>query len=103
MCKIKYGLSLVLVSLILLACTHQVPLAPIRLPEPALPACLTESPVKAGEVVGGYEWKAEWLEFVAEKWDSDPQIAGQRVFACGGSIAQALREAVGIIRTFNSP
>jgi hypothetical protein len=54
-------------------------------------------------VVGGYEWKAEWLEFVAEKWDSDPQIAGQRVFACGGSIAQALREAVGIIRTFNSP
>ncbi len=76
----------------------------LNLPEPSLPSCLVENtaPPK-GERVGLYEFRPEWIDFVAEYWEKDARISAQRVFQCASETAKALREAVETLRLNNRP
>lgn len=104
MFKSRYATSLVLLCLILAGCCHQVPLAPIRLPEPALPTCLVEEAPKGGETVGRYEFAPPWLATLLATIAQGRSVqATQEALQCASETAKGLREAVGIIRTFNKP
>ncbi len=97
----RYVLSLGLLCLILFGCVHQIPLTPVRLPEPALPTCLVEQTPPKNQAVGAFEFKESFVAFVAEEWDKDARISAQRIFQCASEIGKALREAITVIRVNN--
>ena len=103
MFKTRSVLSLGLLCLTLAGCAA-VPVAKVHLPEPSLPACLIEETPGEGHAVGRYEFESGFLARVESL--ARQNIAGgaaQAALECASDTAKALRESIGVIRTFNLP
>lgn len=103
MYRSRYAVNLVLLCLILAGCAT-APIARIHLPEPSLPSCLVEGPRQGADPVGRYEFAPPWLATLLASIAQGRTVqATQDALQCASDTAKALREGVGIIRTFNRP
>ena len=87
--------------LVLMSCAS-LQVAPVRLDEPKLPACLVEEAPKAGEAVGRLEFEPAWLgATVALSRQGQTAEAVKRALDCASATGKALREAMTGIRMNN--
>ena len=99
----RFVMPLALGFLLLPSCAS-LQVAPARLPEPSLPACLVEEPPKAGEPVGRYEFAPVWITtLLASIAQGRAAQATQEALRCASEIAKSLREALTEIRLNNRP
>ena len=97
----RSGMLLVPLFLALGSCAS-LQVAPVRLDEPNLPACLVEQAPKAGEAVGRLEFEPAWLgATVALSRQGQTAEAVKRALECASATAKALREAVTAIKLNN--
>ena len=76
--------------------------APVRLDEPKVPACLTEETPKAGEAVGRLEFEPAWLgATVSLSRQGQTAEAVKRALDWASATAKSLREATTAIRLNN--
>lgn len=96
----RFGASLALLSLILAGCARWIPApAPVRLPEPQLPACLVEEAPEGRQVVGVYQFSPSWIDSVRAL--DGPDEKTRAALLCTVDTARVLREAVTAIRENN--
>ena len=97
----RFVMPLALGSLLLTSCAR-LQVAPVRLPEPKLPACIQEEAPAGGDSVGPYEFAPAWLwmlrAYIAQGKGNQ---ALQEALMCASEIAKPLREAVTVIRLNN--
>ena len=96
-------MPLALASLLLTSCAS-LQVAPVRLPEPKLPACIQEDANRLTEPVGAYEFAPAWvwmLRAYIAQGKSDQAL--QEALGCASETAKALRESVTAIRLQNKP
>lgn len=94
-------MPLALGCLLLVSCAS-LQVAPVRLPEPKLPACFQEGSPTGGDAVGAYEFAPTWvwmLRAYIAQGKGDQAI--QEALGCASETAKSLREAVSTIRLNN--